>query len=230
MAKLELRNQALEMREKGMSYSQIRENLAVSKSTLSLWLREHPLSRERINELRGNSEQRIERCRNTKRRNRQLRLDKVFDSSSKRIKTLNEREFYVAGLLLYWAEGTKAARGSVCMTNTDPAMLSFFISWLVSIGVDRSRIRGYLHLYEDMDIAYETRYWAEILCLPESSFRKPYIKASEQSKRKNYKGRFGHGTCNVYVHDIKIYEEVMAGVQHLRSLYGPTGIPPLAAV
>ncbi len=116
------------------------------------------------------------------------------------------------------------------MTNTDPAMLLFFITWLRSMGVQKSRIRGYLHLYEDMDIEKETKYWARTLAIKEENFRKPYMKSSDQSKRKNYKGRFGHGTCNLYVHDIGLYEEVMSGIEYIRTTYGSAGVPRLGAV
>lgn len=47
------KNKAIKMRESGMSYSQIKAELGVSKSTLSLWLRDLPLSDERIRELRA---------------------------------------------------------------------------------------------------------------------------------------------------------------------------------
>ncbi len=51
MAKIKEREKAIELRKKGMSYSQIREKLGTPKSTLSNWLKDHPLSKERIREL-----------------------------------------------------------------------------------------------------------------------------------------------------------------------------------
>lgn len=224
MAKYELRNQALEMRKLGMSYGQIRDLIPVSKSTLSLWLRDQPLSKARINELRANSERRIERCRDTKQRNREARLKQVYEESVSQIGMLTNRELYISGLILYWAEGTKAARGSVYMTNTDPTMLLFFIRWLELMNVPRERIRCRMHLYADMDIEKETKFWAETLALPATSFKKPYIKESNSVKRKNYKGRFGHGTCNIFVYDIALYEKIMMGIKFLGSQGPAAGI------
>lgn len=200
-----------------MSYSQIKEQVSVSKSTLSTWLDGMPLSRERVNELRANSERRIERCRETKARNRETRLSGVSKEVASNISEITQRELYLLGLALYWAEGTKAARGAVYVTNTDPAMLSFFMRWLVSLGVPKENIRCRLHLYTDMDISQETTYWAKSLGLSKQQFRPPYVKPTDASKRKNYKGRFGHGTCNLFVYDISLYEKVMAGVEFLRS-------------
>lgn len=48
----QLREQVIELRmEKNLSYGEIRKRLGVPKSTLSYWLREFPLSEERIKEL-----------------------------------------------------------------------------------------------------------------------------------------------------------------------------------
>ena len=78
MARIKDKSKAIELRKKGMSYSQIKAELGISKSTLSGWLSDMPLSEKRIKELRDFSPMRIERCRNTKMKKRQDRLDFVF--------------------------------------------------------------------------------------------------------------------------------------------------------
>ncbi len=75
MARKEDKQKALIMRKKGMSYSQIKEKLGVSKSTLSGWLYNMPLSEQRIRELQADSPIRIEKYRNTMRAKRETRLD-----------------------------------------------------------------------------------------------------------------------------------------------------------
>jgi len=215
MTKHILRERALEMRREGSSYGSIKDTLHVSKGTLSVWLRGYPLSKKRIDELRGSNEHRIERCRETKARKRAEREKSVRENISRDIGTVTDREFFISGLFLYWAEGTKAERGLVCMTNMDPRMLIFFIRWLEVQGVERFRLRVKLHLYSDMDIQSETLFWETILGLGAAVFRKPYIKASVHDKPRNYKGRFGHGTCNVFLRDVALYERVMAGIEHL---------------
>jgi len=69
MAKFREREKAIALRkERQMSYSQIKKILKVSKSTLSLWLRNYPLPEEKIKELQKKgwerSEAAIERFRN----------------------------------------------------------------------------------------------------------------------------------------------------------------------
>lgn len=104
MALRELREKVLEMRKRGMSYSQIRAEVRVSKSTLSHWLKDIPLSEERIRELRDFSAIRIEKCRNAKAEKKQSRLDAVYEKVSSNIGKLTDREIFLCGIFLYWGE------------------------------------------------------------------------------------------------------------------------------
>ena len=117
MALRELKEKALKMRKQGMSYSQIRAEVKVSKSTLSLWLRDLPLSNARIRELRDFSAVRIEKCRNTKAEKKQSRLNTVYKKVSGDIGKLSNREIFLCGLFLYWGEGSKTNRYSVEITK-----------------------------------------------------------------------------------------------------------------
>lgn len=71
MVKREERARALRLRRQGKSYSQIKKEIGVSKSTLSCWLRTYPLNKkqiEKLMKLRATSEVRIERYRETMRK------------------------------------------------------------------------------------------------------------------------------------------------------------------
>ncbi len=101
MARLRDREKALALRKKEMSYSQIKKILGVSKGTLSGWLREYPLSKERISELRDKNEKRIERFRETMKRKREKRQKETYSTQKKNILPLSNREIFLAGLILY---------------------------------------------------------------------------------------------------------------------------------
>ena len=206
------------MRKGGVSYSQIKEKLQVSKSSLSLWLQDYPLSEKRIRELRADSPIRIERFRNTMRLKREARLSSVRERAGKDIGTLSKRDILIAGIFLYWGEGTKTTRALTSVSNTDPAMLRFFIQWLRLLGVEKARMKAYLHLYKDMDIKKELRFWSRALEMPLASFRKPYIKDSFQTGL-SYPQRFTHGTCNVIFENRDVSERVLMSLEHIRSRF-----------
>ena len=204
------------MRKEGASYSQIKEKLKVSKSSLSLWLHEMPLPEKRLRELRDWNVVRIERFRNTMRRKREGRWAEVRKRAAKDIRTLSKRELLIAGLFLYWGEGTKTSVASTSISNTDPAMILFFVNWLMALGVPKSRLRVHMHFYADMDIKSELHYWSKTLDLPLSSFTKPYIKTSNRSNL-SYPQKFTHGTCNLMYHNRDVSEYVLMALDYIRT-------------
>lgn len=214
----EEKSEAIRMRKEGASYSQIRQKVSVSKSTLSLWLRGLPLSNERINQLRSHSAVRIERYRETRRKTRESRWATVRECFAKEFPRFTDRELLIAGLFLYWGEGGKTKLTTTTVSNTDPAMLVFFIRWLALLQVPKDRLRVHVHLYADMDVKKELEYWSKELDLPQSSFRKPYIKQSNRTDL-TYPQKFTHGTCNVIFENRDVSEYVLQALEHIRSLF-----------
>lgn len=206
-----------------MSYSQIKERLGVSKSTLSYWLRKYPLSKQQIGILRDWNEQRIERFRETMRRKRELREQVFYREQRKLIFPLRARALYLAGIFLYWGEGSKTRRTGLALTNTDPSVILFFIHWLMqALHVSKNRLKVQLHLYHDMDIQREVRYWSRTLHIPIRQIGRPYIKKST-SGRINHKGEFGHGTCRVLVGNARLTEQVLMAISAVSDYYKERG-------
>ena len=94
MALREKKSEAIRMRKEGASYSQIKEKIKVSKSSLSIWLRDMPLSEKRLRELRDWNATRIERFSNTMRHRRETRWVEVRERAAKDIKILSKREIH----------------------------------------------------------------------------------------------------------------------------------------
>jgi transcriptional regulator with XRE-family HTH domain len=208
------KQKALLMRKKGMSYSQIKEKLGVSKSTLSGWLYNMPLSEKRIRELQADSPIRIEKYRNTMRAKKEARLTEVFKKVSKDIGVFSKRELFLLGLFLYWGEGTKAKNTSVVLTNTNPAMLKFFIKWLELFNVKRKDLKIKLHLYSDMNIKKSIDFWSKELKISVSQFKKSYIKKTKLSSI-TYKNGFGKGTCCVIFDNRDLWEYIIMGMKYI---------------
>lgn len=203
------------MRTKGMSYSQIQEVLGIGKGTLSPWLKDMPLSKDRMSELRENNPHRIASFRQTMQKKRLARLEVAHGRAHRDIRELTERDLYVLGLGLYWAEGTKSLRGKIEITNTDPWIMLTFLEWLEARGVGRQQLVVRLQLYADMDIEKETRFWMHRLKIPRSRFRKPHMKKSTLAGLSRKNG-FGHGTCSVIFDNIAMWEYIMMALRVLR--------------
>lgn len=204
MAKKILKEKALKLRKKGASYSDIKSSLGVSKSTLSLWLRDMPLSEKRIKELRDNNPKRIERYINTMSEKRKDKLDKAYLLAKSKVGVISGRDLFIGGIFLYMGEGSKTTKGTTALTNTNPAILKIFVKWLYLHDVNKEKIKIQLHLYKDMNIKKQIKYWSKTLSIPESQFRKPHIKETTV-KSITYRGGFGQGTCTVLYEDIVLH-------------------------
>lgn len=219
MARLKDHEKALALRRQEYSYSQIKKILKINKSTLSNWLKDYPLSKQRVRELRDWNEQRIERYRDTMKQKREKRLNEIYNFEKGAIFPLTNKELRMIGLGLYWGEGTKYRMDCLSISNTDPSIIKFFIFWLnKTLGVTINKLTVYLHLYNNMNIKKEMSYWSTILEIPLSQFNKPYIKITS-SERINHKGGFGHGTCNVKIGDARLSEKILMAIKVISDKY-----------
>ena len=217
MAHVEKRRLAITMRTQGMSYNQIKSTLKVSKSTLSVWLRNFPLSPERLKELQ-HSDARIEKYRVTMQKKREDRLAGYLEEEIMKWGSISERELFIAGLFLYWGEGNKANRSVVSINNTDPSLMQFALHWFLnSLRVPKSKIQVFLHLYDDMDVKKELSFWSKKLNIPLKNFVKPYIKKSTRSSL-DQKG-YGHGTCGIRVYGTERKERMLMSLKAISEDY-----------
>lgn len=209
------REKARVLRAQGKSYSEIKQKLNISKSTLSGWLNDMPLSSQQVRLLRDLNPRRIEHFRETMRRKREQRLHGVYLQARKDIGALSRRDLFIAGLYLYWGEGTKSNIGKLAVANTDPFVIKAFLNWAKIMGISPESIRVRLHLYTDMNIKKETLYWAKELRVSIKQFRKPYIKKSSLAGL-TYKTGYGHGTCNLYFGDTAQWEYITMALKYMR--------------
>lgn len=104
--------------------------------------------------------------------------------ANERLREISDREFLIAGLALYAAEGAKTD-GDVLFANTDPRMIAFFCAWLRRFfDIDESRLRIRLYLHEGLDIEAANEFWSELTGIPAACFGKPYRAKADQSRRK----------------------------------------------
>lgn len=218
MARREERRKAIELRLQGKSYSEIRSELGLAKSTLSDWLKKHPLTEDQIARIKADKPRQIEKFRKTMAMRREARLGAAYIESQRTWLPLTEREILLAGIFLYWGEGTKVSPSYLCISNCDPRVIKFALFWMTkSLGIEKKQIRILLHLYSDMSIGDESQYWSKILGLTEKNFRKPFIKQSTRAGL-TYKS-FGHGTCNIYVSNTQLKDKVIQSINAISNRY-----------
>lgn len=212
-----------------LSYGEIAKRLRVSKSTLSRWLADIPLSEDRVRALRQEAwtkgEEKREKFRRTMRAKRDEQDERAYQVLKNKFVSMSKQSLFIAGLMLYAAEGDKKTRAEIAFTNTDPAMVLFFARWLSQyLDIPKEKLRIQLHLYEDMDIKKEESFWQHYLGLDRSQLCKSQVRPLRPASF-TYKGSFRHGTCKLYVGGVQKKTELMLSIraffvtysEHLRS-------------
>jgi hypothetical protein len=206
--KLAERQQARRLRRTGLPLAEIAARLGVSRSSVSLWVRDvefDPLPRP----ARGRR-----REPNALQRRRQAEIDRLVEEGRVRIGRLTEREFLVAGVALYAGEGTKRD-GAVRFANSDPRMIRFFCCWLRRFfEIDESRLRVRLYLHEGLDLAATIAFWSALTGIPPEQFSKPYRAVPDSSIRH---AKHVHGCATVSYSCSPTHRSVMGLVGALLS-------------
>jgi hypothetical protein len=167
--KLVERRQARQLRRTGLPLAEIAARVGVSKSSVSLWVRDVEFDGPVRRRARGRR-----RDPNALQRRKQGEIERLLEEGRVRIGRLSEREFLVAGVALYAGEGTKRD-GAVRFANSDPRMIVFFCCWLRRFfEIDESRLRVCLYLHEGLDLVATIAYWSALTAIPPSQFGKPY--------------------------------------------------------
>lgn len=187
------KSRALKLRKEGLSYREILEKIPVAKSTLSLWLRSVGLSKKQKQRLTEKKLMSARRGALRKKEDRILRTKIIKEAAEKEVGVLTEREKWLIGIALYWAEGSKEkewAPGSrTQFTNSDPEMIKFFLFWLfniVNISKERVNLEIYLHENHKERVLEVIDYWSEITKFSKNNFDRIYFKRNKiNTKRKN---------------------------------------------
>ncbi|MGW1027253.1 hypothetical protein ACWD4J_26770 [Streptomyces sp. NPDC002577] len=187
-AKDDLRAKARELRLQGWTYDQIQVELGCSKSSISLWVRDLPKP-----ERRDPAEQAKLAAR--KRWEHELAIRDVERQQTKvtaagEVGAMTERELFVAGVALYWAEGAKdkpyARRENVLFVNSDPGVIQIYLAWLSLLDVESERLSYRVMIHMTADVEGAKRYWADLVGVDVATFQKTTIKKhNPKTVRKN---------------------------------------------
>ncbi|MFE9572109.1 helix-turn-helix domain-containing protein [Streptomyces sp. NPDC006692] len=200
-AKDDLRARARELRAQGMTYDQIQVELGCSKSSISLWVRDLPRPEPRYTEeeRRALMNQGLVQLRAAQDEERRAAKVAARDEVGK----LSDRELFLIGVGLYWAEGAKdkayRRREVLQFINSDPDMIKVYLRWLDLLGVSRDRMHFRVSIHESADVAEAERFWADLAGVDASTFHRATLKKhNPRTKRKNTEEAY-RGCLVIYV-------------------------------
>ncbi|MEA1929326.1 MAG: helix-turn-helix domain-containing protein [Patescibacteria group bacterium] len=217
VSKLVEKQEAIELRKQGLTYSEILEKISVSKSTLSLWLRDAGLSKSQKQRLTDRKKE-AQMKGGQARRDQRIRLtDEIHKMSEKEVGKISKRDLWLIGVALYWAEGDKEKEWNtgvgLSFANSDPSMIKLYLKWLseiLCVSGDEICCRVCIHENNRVKIGEVTKYWLDVTGLPVQNFQKVYFKKHKSSNRKNI-GRSYHGLLVVRVKSSSHLNRKVAG-------------------
>ena len=203
-AKDDLRVKARDLREQGFDYRQIAAELGVSKSSVSLWVRDLPrppgLSYE---ECRKRSAEGVRKYWAAERPIREAEREAVRATAAAQIGRLSDREILIAGAIAYWCEGGKnkpdRRDGRVNFINSDPALIKLFLRFLDVAGIGQERLIFRVYIHESADPAAAQRFWLEVTQARPGQFRRPVLKRHNPRTVRKNTGDGYHGCLRIDV-------------------------------
>jgi transcriptional regulator with XRE-family HTH domain len=203
-AKDDLRAKARELRQQGLDYEEIVEQLGVSKSSVSLWVRDLPRPpRVTTEQCAMRTSERMRRYWTTERPLRAARRAAASAAVAASIGDLTDREILITGAVAYWCEGSKnkpyRRADRVTFTNSDPALISFFLLFLDTAGIARSDRAFRLEIHETAEVESAERFWLTLTGARREQFRRTLLKPHNALTTRKNTGDAYHGCLRVDV-------------------------------
>jgi hypothetical protein len=195
-AKVREKAEAVKLRHNGYSYNDILKEVPVAKSSLSLWLKDEPLTDEEKRYLKRRKNKNINRGRiKTAAAHRKKRLERekiIFEEAKEEFKYLFIEPFFQVGVALYWAEGAKR-NGCFDFTNSDPEMIKIMMVWIDKyLDINKNDLGFRLYIHKQYAHEECEEFWADLVGISVDSLKKTVYKPSTLTyrKRPSYKGCF----------------------------------------
>lgn len=203
--KLAQRLEARRLRSLGLSCKAIASALSIGKGTISVWVRDVPLSVAQHAALReacsANGQRAAARATGHARARRAVWEAEAADI----LVSLRNNPTFVFGLGVYAGEGNKA--GTVAgVTNSDKSIICAMLAFFKVIGLARGQLRLRVNYYADLDPIAVRNHWLSATGITPSLY---LAKNSACSKHKASKLRFGTAQLVVCKRSAELHHKIM---------------------
>lgn len=190
-------SKAKELYESGLSLAEVAHKLHMSPSGIRYLLaKESVIIRSRSDGVR-------------------IKHHKKLNSFSCRLPEIippNLYTLYIAGLSLYWGEGSKSGN-TVAIANSDPLLITAFLSFLRDIcHVDEKRLRILIHYHSDQKEEELITFWSRVTKIKRAQF---YVGTVHQRNFKESTKRLKFGTISLRYADSLLLKDILQRIEKL---------------
>ncbi|MFA5926508.1 MAG: hypothetical protein WC831_06345 [Parcubacteria group bacterium] len=195
IAKEKEKSEAVKLRKSGHSYNEILALVPVSKSTLSVWLRDLGIAKRQKQRLTLKRKAAQLKAQQACRQKRVRKEKIIIYSAKKESSALMKNDLWLMGVMLYWAEGSKQKDHNVSQrvtfSNSDPNMMILFDNWLKNIcSIPQKDLIYSIYIHETADQISAKKYWEDMMRvkIERIYFKKNKIKTNRKNIGDSYKG------------------------------------------
>ncbi len=190
--------------------------VGVAPSSVSLWVRDIPLTPDQLESLRFRNPAYNNQLRGATRNAERGRERRLAAQAIGRDAVRGGEPLYVAGVMLYWAEGDKGSRNAARLSNSDPEVLRLFMRFLREcLAVRDEQIAVTCNLFADhleRQIEIE-QFWLDVLQLPRSRLCRSFVNRYSKYSQKKRTNKLPFGTTRVVVHSTAVVQEIFGAIQ-----------------
>ncbi len=214
-----------ELRRLGWSVGSIAKQLKCSKSSVSRWIRDIPLTAAQIDRLESNQE----RGRATAAAHpnspkavwAKIRDGILGDAAQEILDGPSLYMLKVVGASLYWAEGYKSGRNMVNFSNSDPSMVRLMMEFFRRVcKVPSQKFRGVVHIHPHLDKENAEQFWSKNSGIPLDQFHSVQLAVSRASKQK--RDTLPLGTFRIVISDTRLQSRIKGWIRGIER-WAPVG-------
>ncbi len=205
--KYEKQLQAKELRKSGKSINQIADTLNVSRSTVSLWVRNIILTEQQKIQLLNNKSNNFKDNFSEKKKIDARLIRKQYQEEGK-IQAKKGELLHCMGCMLHWAEGAKN-KNVVSFTNSDVHMLKLFVSFLkkyYNVSSEQISLNINCFLNKEADIENNVKYWIQELDIHGCKINQHTIKLITEPIN-------NFGVCRICICSTRIAQQIYGAIQ-----------------
>jgi hypothetical protein len=222
--KPEKRAEARRLRsEQGWALGSIAERLGVSKSSVSLWVRDIELTPDQQATLLAKNPARNGQLLGMRVRRERCRQRRRDAQEHGRALARQGDPIHRGGCMLYWAEGSKG-RNAVQIVNADADLLATFLAFLrgcYAVRDDAIRFSVNCFLGNGLTLDEIQSWWLGRLSLPSNCMRRAVVNRPSSASKRLKGNVLPYGTARLTVHSTFIVQSIYGAIQEYAGIDRP---------
>lgn len=214
--KLEQKIKAQELRNQGLTIKNISKQLNVSKSSVSLWVRDIKLTEKQMYNLQQQNPAFNKQLNGSQIRSDNARLKRLQWQKEGKLKAKEGDLLHQAGCMLFWAEGKKH-KNTCSFTNSDINMVKLFIKFMrTCFNVSNDKLTLTINCYTNNNLSKEDieNFWINELQLNKSNLRKGQENLRPRSATNKIRhNKLLYGIICLSLHSTEITQHIYGAIQ-----------------